>query len=85
MKLTIFLLLKLYLVLCYQTISKKPQKQKMDCNKKDKSKEQIYTKVCIKKLVLTAKVVKSIKTKRKRKSNCNDVSDLKKMNFSCDT
>jgi len=42
---------------------KKQQKQKMDCNKKDKSKEKIYTKVCTKKLVITVKVVKSIKMK----------------------
>jgi len=48
----------------------------MDCNKKDKSKEQIYTKVCTKKLVLTTKVVKSIKMKRKR--NCYVVIEIKK-------
>jgi len=43
----------------------KQQKQKMDRNKKDKSKEKIYIKVCTKKLVLTVKAVKSIKKKGK--------------------
>jgi hypothetical protein len=49
---------------------KKQQKQKMACNKKDKSKEEIYTNVCTKKLVLTAKVVKSIKMKIKETAMC---------------
>jgi len=55
---------------------KKQQKQKMDYNKKDKSKEQIYTKVSTKKLVTTTKVVKTIKMKRKR--NCYVVIEIKK-------
>ena len=48
----------------------------MDCNKKDKSKEQIHTKICTKKLVITTKVVKSIKKKRKR--NCYVVIEMTK-------
>jgi len=50
----------------------------MDYNKKDKSKGKIYTKVCTKKLVITAKAVKSIKMKRKR--NCYVVIERKNNN-----
>jgi len=55
---------------------KNHEKQEMNCNKNDKSKEKIYKKVCTKKLVLTAKVVKFIKMKRKR--NCCVVIERKK-------
>jgi len=47
----------------------------MGYNKKEKSKEQIYTKVYTKKLVITTKVVKSMKMKRKR--NCYVVIEIK--------